>query len=116
VLTLGVSGWLYRINARMPFETGILFTPGEPARQLDASGQASRLLVMVDNTASRPVPWRSSCLLYVPEGRHVISTVYEQSGMSFGTASVTVTIRRGQPSPVSYDAPHAAGRAGRLRG
>lgn len=115
VLTLGVSGWLYRVNARMPFETGILFTSGEPSRQLDASGQASRLLVMVGSTASRPVPWRSSCLLYVPEGRHVISAVYEQPGMSFGTASVPVTIRRGQPSPLSYDAPHAAGRAGRLR-
>jgi hypothetical protein len=115
-LTLGVSGWLYRVNARMPFETGILFTTGEPARQLDASGQASRLLVMVDNTASRPVPWRSSCLLHIPEGRHLISAVYEQPGMSFGTASVTVTIRPGRAIPLSYDAPHAAGRAGRLRG
>jgi TIR domain len=115
VLTLGVSGWLYRINARMPFETGILFTTGEPARQLDASGQASRLLVMADNTASRPVPWRSSCLLYVPAGRHVISAIYEQPGMSFGTASAPVTIRPGRAFPLSYDAPHAAGRAGRLR-
>ncbi|HTT55301.1 MAG TPA: toll/interleukin-1 receptor domain-containing protein [Streptosporangiaceae bacterium] len=115
VLTLGVSGWLYRVNARMPFDTGILFTSGEPARQLGASGQAARLLVMVDNTASRPVPWRSSCLLYVPEGRHAISAVYEQPGMSFAAATAAVMIRRGRRLAVSYEAPRAAGRAGRLR-
>jgi TIR domain len=115
LLTLGVSGWLYRLNARMPFDTGILLTGGEPARHLDATGQGSRLLVMVDNASSRPVPWRSSCLLYVPEGRHTISAIYEQPGMSFGAASVTVTIRRGRPVPLSYEAPRAAGHAGRLR-
>jgi len=114
-LTLGVSGWLYRVHARMPFDTGILLTTGEPPRHLDASGQASRLLVTVDNSASRPVPWRSSCLLYVPEGRHVVSAIYEQTGMSFGTASLTVTMHRGRRLPLSYAAPHAAGRAGRLR-
>jgi hypothetical protein len=114
LLALAVSGWLFRLNARMPFDTGVLLSSGEPGPHGPA-GQIARLLVTVDKSGSRPVPWRTNCLLYVPEGRREISAIYEQPGMRSGTASVTVTIRRGRRPPLSYHAPRGVGANGRLR-
>lgn len=114
LLTIAVSGWLFRPMARMPFDTGVLLTSGEP-RKHGPAGQKPRLLVTTDKAGSRPAPWRASCLLHVPEGRHEISAIYEQPGLRFGTASITVTIRRGRRLPLSYEAPRSIGRSGKLR-
>lgn len=115
LLTLAVSGWLFRASARMPFDTGVLLVSGAPSRRLDANGIASRLLVMVDHGGSRPVPWNSTCLLYVPDGSHVLSAIYELRGSSLGTANEIVKIRRGSRVALSYEAPRAAGGSGKLR-
>ena len=115
LLTLGVSGWLHRPNARMPFDTGVLLMSGSPSRRFDSTGAASRLLVMVDNAGSRPVPWNSTCLLYVPEGSHLLTATYELRGSSVGTASEVVKIRRGKRIALSYEAPPAGGGSGKLR-
>jgi len=115
VLTLAVSGWLFRANARMPFDTGVLIASGAPSRRLDATGTASRLLVMVDHAGSRPVPWNSTCLIYVPDGSHVFSAIYELRGSSVGTANAIVKIRRGRRIALSYEPPRTAGGSGKLR-
>ncbi len=115
LLTLAVSGWLFRVNFRMPFDTGVLLTSGTPSKKLDPANTASRLLVTVDNAGSRPVPWRISCLLYVPVGRHVISAIYEQAGSSFKATSEMVRIRSGKRVAMTYEAPHGVGRSGKLR-
>ena len=114
LLTLAVSGWLHRPSARMPFDTGVLLMSGSPSRRLDSTGAASRLLVMVDNAGSRPVPWNSTCLLYVPEGSHMLSATYELRGSSVGTANEVVKIRRGKRIALSYEAPPAGGGSGKL--
>lgn len=115
VLTLAVSGWLFRANARMPFDTGVMLVSGAPSRRLDATGTASRLLVMVDHAGSRPVPWNSTCLIYVPDGSHVFSAIYELRGSSLGTANAIVKIRRGRRIALSYEPPRTAGGSGKLR-
>ena len=115
LLTLAVSGWLFRPNARMPFDTGVLLASGAPSRRLDATGTASRLLVMVDHAGSRPVPWNTNCLIYVPDGTHVFSAIYELKGSRMGTANETVKIRRGRRIVLSYEPARAAGRNGKLR-
>jgi len=68
----------------MPFGTGMVLTSGTPSRRLDATGTASRLLATVDNVGSRPVPWRTRCLLYVPVGDYLISAIYEQPWYRLG--------------------------------
>jgi TIR domain len=115
LFALAVSGWLFRVNFRMPFDTGVLFSSGMPAKKFDADGTASRLMVTVDNEGRRPVPWGSTSLLYVPAGRHVFSASYEQPGSSFKTVSEVVKIRSGKRIAMSYEAPRAAGRSGKLR-
>jgi len=115
LLALAVSGWLFRVNFKMPFDTGVLFSPGMPAKKLDADGTASRLMVAVDNEGRRPVPWGSTSLLYVPAGNHVFSAIYEQPGSSFKAVSEVVKIRSGRRIAMSYDAPRGAGRSGKLR-
>jgi hypothetical protein len=115
LFSLAVSGWLFRVNFRMPFDTGVLVTPGMPSKKLDATGTASTLIVNVDNTGGRPVPWGASSLLYVPAGSHLISVVYQQQGSSFGAGSQIVRIRSGQRLAMSYEAPRAMGRSGKLR-
>jgi TIR domain-containing protein len=115
LLTLAVSGWLFRPNARMPFDTGVLLASGAPSRWLDAAGTASRLLVMVDHAGSRPVPWSTNCLIYVPDGSHLFSAIYELKGSPTGTANETVKIRRGRRVALSYEPPRAVGGSGRLR-
>lgn len=115
LLTLGVSGWLFRRNARMPFDTGVLLASGAPSRRLDATGAASRLLVTVDHAGSRPVPWNCNCLIYVPDGAHVFSAIYELRGSRTWTADETVRIRRGRRVALSYEPPGAAGGSGKLR-
>jgi hypothetical protein len=115
LLSLAVSGWLFRANFRMPLDTGVLFTSGMPAKKLDAAGTASRLMVTVDNEGGRPVPWGGTSLLYVPPGSHLLSAVYEQPGSSFQSASRMVKIRSRQRIAMSYEAPRATGRSGKLR-
>jgi biotin carboxyl carrier protein len=115
LLTLAVSGWLFRPNARMPFDTGVLLASGAPSRRLDPAGTASRLLVMVDHTGSRPVPWNTNCLIYVPDGGHVFSAIYELHGSRTGTANEVVKIRRGRRVALSYEPPRTAGGSGKLR-
>ncbi len=115
LLTLAVSGWLFRPNARMPFDTGVLLASGAPSRRLDATGTASRLLVMVDHAGSRPIPWNTNCLIYVPNGTHVFSAIYELKGSRMGTANETVKIRRGRRNALSYEPPRAVGGNGKLR-
>jgi hypothetical protein len=115
LLTLAVSGWLFRPGARMPFDTGVLLVSGGPSRALDATGSASRLLVTVDGAGSRPVPWHSTCLIYVPEGRHKVSAIYELNGRILATANETLNIRRGIRAALSYEPPHALGGTGKLR-
>ena len=115
LFALAVSGWLFRVNFRMPFNTGVLFSSGMPAKKFDAGGRASRLMVTVDNEGRRPVPWRSTSLLYVPAGSHVLSAIYEQPGSSFKSVSEVVKIRSGKRIAMSYEAPRAAGRSGKLR-
>ena len=115
LLTLAISGWLFRANARMPFDTGVLLASGAPSRRLDANGASSRLLVTIDNAGSRPVPWHSTCLLYVPDGSHVFSAIYELSGSRCGTTSEAVKIRRGRRVAFSYESPRIAGGSGKLR-
>jgi hypothetical protein len=115
LLTLAVSGWLFRPSARMPFDTGVLLASGAPSRWLDAAGTASRLLVMVDHAGSRPVPWNTNCLIYVPDGSHLFSAIYELKGSPTGTANETVKIRRGRRVALSYESPRAVGGSGRLR-
>jgi hypothetical protein len=115
LFALAVSGWLFRVNFRMPFDTGVLVTPGMPSKKLDATATASTLIVNVDNTGGRPVPWGASSLLYVPAGSHLISVVYQQQGSSFGAGSQIVKIRNGQRVAMSYEAPRAMGRGGKLR-
>lgn len=115
LLTLAVSGWLFRVNFRMPFDTGVMIASGTPPRKLDPTGTASRLLVTVDNAGSRPVPWRITCLLYVPVGNHVLSAIYEKPGSSFKATSEAVKVRGGKRIAMTYEAPHAVGRGGKLR-
>lgn len=115
LFSLAVSGWLFRPNFRMPFDTGILLAAGVPSKKVDAAGTASRLMVNVDNTGGRPVPWGASSLLYVPPGNHVISVLYQQQGLSFEAATANVRIRNGQRIAMSYEAPRALGRSGKLR-
>jgi biotin carboxyl carrier protein len=115
VLTLAVSGWLFRPNARMPFNTGVLFASGAPSRWLDPAGAASRLLVLADHAGSRPIPWNSSCLIYVPTGSRVISAVYELRGVPVGTANETVRVRPGRLVALSYEPPRGVGGTGKLR-
>jgi TIR domain len=115
LLTLAISGWLFRANTRMPFDTGVLLASGAPSRRLDATGTVSRLLVMVDHAGSRPVPWNCTCLVYVPAGSHVFSAVYELRGSRFGTASETVKIYPGKRIALAYEPPRGAGGSGRLR-
>jgi biotin carboxyl carrier protein len=115
LLTLAVSGWLFRGNARMPFDTGVLLASGAPSRRLDPTGAASRLLVTVDQAGSRPVPWNCNCLIYVPDGAHVLSAIYELRGSRIGTANETVRIRRGRRVALSYESPGAVGGSGKLR-
>jgi hypothetical protein len=115
LLTLAVSGWLFRPNARMPFDTGVLLASGAPSRWLDAAGTASRLLVMVNHAGSRPVPWNTNCLIYVPDGSHLFSAIYELKGSPTGTANETVKIRRGRRVALAYESPRAVGGSGRLR-
>jgi len=115
LLTLAVSGWLFRPRARMPFDTGVLLVSGGPSRGLDATGSASRLLVTVDGAGSRPVPWNSTCLIYVPEGRHKVSAIYELNGRILATANETVNIRRGMRAALSYEPPRTVGATGKLR-
>jgi hypothetical protein len=115
VLTLAVSGWLFQVNARMPFDTGVLLTSGSPSRKLDPTGTAARVTVTVDNAGGRPVPWRSRCLLYVPAGSHVLSVIYEQPGTHFAPVTKVVKIRSGKRVPLTYEAPYAYGKNGRLR-
>jgi hypothetical protein len=115
LFSLSVSGWLFRPNFRMPFDTGILLATGRPSKKLDATGAVSRLMINVDNTGGRPVPWGASSLLYVPAGAHVISVIYQQQGLSFEAATASVRIRSGQRIAMSYEAPRALGRSGKLR-
>lgn len=115
LLTLGVSGWLFRPNVGPPFATGVLLATSAPARQLDATGAASRLLVTIDKAGSRPVPWGCTSLLYVPEGMHVLAATYELSGSIFGSTSQVVMIRTGRCVVLAYDPPRAAGGTGKLR-
>jgi hypothetical protein len=115
MLTLAVSGWLMRPGSRMPFDTGVLLTSGSPSRRLDPTGAASRLAVTTDGGGSRVVPWRSSCLLHVPAGSHVISAVYEQPGTRFTPLSKLVKIRRGRRVALTYEAPYTYGKNGKLR-
>jgi hypothetical protein len=115
LLMLAVSGWLFRPNARMPFDTGVLFASGAPSRRLDPAQAASRLLVTVDNAGSRPVPWKTTCLLYVPAGSHVVSAIYELRGSTVASTSETVQIRRGRRIALSYEGPGALGGSGKLR-
>jgi hypothetical protein len=113
LLTLAVSGWLLRPNVRMPFDTGVLLASGPPSR-LDPAGASSRLLAMVDQGGSRPVPWNSTCLLYVPDGSHVFSVVYELRGSPVASASEVVKVRRGRRIALSYEAPRSNGANGKL--
>ncbi len=115
MLTLAVSGWLFQAGARMPFDTGVLLASGAPSRRLDATGAASRLLVMVDHAGSRPVPWNCTCLLCVPDGSHLLSVIYELRGRTLATANEIVRVRRGRRIALSYEAPRAAGGSGKLR-
>ena len=115
VFSLAVSGWLFRANFRMPFDTGVLLAPGMPSKKLDAAGTASTLMVNVDNAGGRPVPWGASSLLYLPAGSHLISAIYQQQGSSFKAASQIVKIRSGQRVAMSYEAPRALDRSGKLR-
>jgi biotin carboxyl carrier protein len=115
LLTLAVSGWLFRPNARMPFDTGVLLASGAPSRRFDAAGTASRLLVMVNHAGSRPVPWNTNCLIYVPDGSHLFSAIYELKGSPMATANETVKIRRGRPVALAYEPPRTVGASGKLR-
>jgi hypothetical protein len=115
LFSLAVSGWLFRPNFRMPFDTGVLVAPGMPSKKLDATGTTSRLMVNVDNTGGRPVPWGASTLLHVPAGNHLISAIYQLQGSSFEAATQAVRIRSGQRIAMSYEAPRAPGRSGKLR-
>jgi hypothetical protein len=114
VLTLAVSGWLFRAGARMPFDTGVMLMSGAPSKRLDATGTASRLLVTVDNAGSRPVPWRTRCLLFVPVGNHLVSAIYEQLGYGLGTANMSLTIQAGRWSSLTYKPPRRGGGNGQL--
>jgi len=115
LLTLGVSGWLYRANFRMPFDTGVVLTSGSPSRKLDPTGTASRLAMTVDNTGGRLIPWRASSLLYVPVGNHVLSVIYEHPSMRFPPVNRVVRVHSGKRIPLTYDAPLSYGKIGRLR-
>lgn len=115
LLTLAVSGWLFRPRARMPFHTGVLLASGRPSPRLDPGGGASRLLLLTDQAASRPVPWHSTCLLYVPVGTHVLSAIYELHGSITANTSRTMIIHNGKPSTLLYEAPLTRGGTGRLR-
>jgi hypothetical protein len=115
LLRLTVSAWLFRMGVRMPFDTGVMLASGVPAKNLDPTGTASRLMVTVDSVGCRPVPWRTSCLLYVPKGRHLISATYEQPGASFGTVSMSVKIRPGKQASLTYQPPWAVGGSGTMR-
>jgi hypothetical protein len=106
---------LFRINFRMPFDTGVLLTSGVPPKKLDATGTASRLMVSVDHGGNRPVPWGANCLLYVPPGSHMLSAIYEKPGSSFKAVSEIVKIRNGKRIAMTYEAPHGVGRSGKLR-
>lgn len=114
LLTLAVSGWLFRAGARMPFDTGVMLMSGTPSKRLDATGTASRLLVTVDNAGSRPVPWRTRCLLHVPVGNHLVSAIYEQPGSGLGTANMSLTIHPGRWSSLTYKPPRRRGGNGQL--
>jgi biotin carboxyl carrier protein len=115
MLTLAVSGWLFRDNHRLPFNTGVMLTTGSPSRKLDPAGSASRLAVTVDNAGRRLVPWAARCLLHVPPGSHVLSAIYEQPGVPTAPVSTTVRISRGRITPLAYAAPLAYGKNGKLR-
>jgi hypothetical protein len=115
VLTVAVSGWLFRLNFKPPFDTGLLLTSGSPSRRLDPMGAASRLVVTVDNAGRRRVPWRARSLLHVPVGSHVISAMYEQPGVPVAVASKVVKIHKGRRTPLTYEAPLAYGKNGKLR-
>ena len=41
VAHVAVSGWLFRVNFRMPFDTGVMIASGTPPRKLDPTGTAS---------------------------------------------------------------------------
>ncbi len=115
MLTLAVSGWLLRGGSRMPFDTGLLLTTGSPSRKLDPAGTASRLAVTVNNAGKRYVPWRASCLLHVPAGSQAVTAIYEQPGTRFTPLSKLIKIRRGKQIALTYEAPYAYGKNGKLR-
>jgi molecular chaperone DnaK len=115
MLTLAVSGWLMRPNCRMPFDTGLLLTSGSPSHKLDPAGTVARLAVTVDNAGRRLVPWRARCLLHVPAGSHVFSAIYEQPGTRFTPVSKLIKIHRGKRIALTYEAPYAYGKNGKLR-
>ncbi len=95
VLTLSVSGWLHRREARIPLTTGVLITSGVPL----GPAVAGRLLVTTDGAASRPVPWRATALLFVPLGTHVITAIFDQPGVRPASSSQTVRVRAGSSLP-----------------
>jgi hypothetical protein len=99
----------------MPFDTGVLLTSGSPSRRVDPTGTASRLAMTVDNAGGRLIPWRARCLLYVPVGSHMLSVIYEHPGARFAPVSRVVMVHRGKRIPLTYDAPLAYGKNGRLR-
>ena len=63
-----LSGWLFRVNFRMPFDTGVMIASGTPPRKLDPTGTASRLLVTVDNAAVAQCPGASPACSTYPLG------------------------------------------------